>query len=191
MDQAASDERGTERTFSPHHILCAGTPGLSSPKSSFTLFRLSINLPLSSGRQGTVAIREGPQNQPRQQIHDPATGLASCQVLMRTDDTRVGCQLLSEAEHTIQSFGSPVKRHGTIFHNVLYDRLPADHSCFPPLMTIPDTSWPARQLAAPTGANHPAFFLDAGEQAWRRVLEFFTARVRNVNTRAAYAQTVA
>jgi hypothetical protein len=35
MDQAASDERGTERTFSPHPASSAFTLGLSSPNSSF------------------------------------------------------------------------------------------------------------------------------------------------------------
>ena len=36
----------------------------------------------------------------------------------------------------------------------------------------------------------PALFLDAGENAWRRVIEFFTAHIRNPNTRAAYMQAV-
>lgn len=40
------------------------------------------------------------------------------------------------------------------------------------------------------GQQLPRLFLDAGEQAWRRVLEFFTAQIRNANTRAAYAQAI-
>lgn len=37
----------------------------------------------------------------------------------------------------------------------------------------------------------PALIADEGEQAARRFLEFFTANIRNRNTRAAYAQAVA
>src|SRR4051794_26132978 len=37
----------------------------------------------------------------------------------------------------------------------------------------------------------PALIADAGDQAARRFLEFFTANIRNRNTRAAYAQAVA
>lgn len=38
-----------------------------------------------------------------------------------------------------------------------------------------------------TGPNHvPALFLDTGEKGWFRFTEFFTARIRNPNTRAAY-----
>lgn len=37
----------------------------------------------------------------------------------------------------------------------------------------------------------PALIADAGDQAVRRFLEFFTANIRNRNTRAAYAQAVA
>jgi integrase/recombinase XerD len=36
----------------------------------------------------------------------------------------------------------------------------------------------------------PAIIADAGDNAARRFLEFFTANIRNANTRAAYAQTV-
>lgn len=36
----------------------------------------------------------------------------------------------------------------------------------------------------------PTLFLDGGEQSWRRFLEFFTARIRNRNTREAYARAV-
>lgn len=47
-----------------------------------------------------------------------------------------------------------------------------------------------RQLPAVAGTPLPTLFLDAGEDAWRRMLEFFTARIRNHNTRLAYAQAV-
>lgn len=59
------------------------------------------------------------------------------------------------------------------------------------LMLIPEPFEPVRQLPAFRAPPVPALFLDAGEQAWRRVIEFFTARIRNANTRIAYAQAVA
>ena len=43
---------------------------------------------------------------------------------------------------------------------------------------------------APAMPVVPALFLDAGEQAWRRFIEFFTANIRNRNTREAYARAV-
>lgn len=39
----------------------------------------------------------------------------------------------------------------------------------------------------PTARNVPALFADAGSDAVRRFIEFFTANIRNRNTRAAYA----
>src|SRR6266513_2517893 len=36
----------------------------------------------------------------------------------------------------------------------------------------------------------PALFLDAGEKAWWRFIEFFTANIRNKNTREAYGRAV-
>src|SRR5437879_1145077 len=36
----------------------------------------------------------------------------------------------------------------------------------------------------------PSLFLDDDGRTWRRVVEFFTATIRNPNTRAAYAQAV-
>lgn len=36
----------------------------------------------------------------------------------------------------------------------------------------------------------PALFLDEGENAWRRFIEFFTASIRNRNTREAYLRAV-
>lgn len=36
----------------------------------------------------------------------------------------------------------------------------------------------------------PKLFLDAGEPAWRRYIEFFTAHIRNRNTRQAYSRAV-
>jgi len=41
-----------------------------------------------------------------------------------------------------------------------------------------------------TGAYRPALFVDAGEQASYRFVEFFTATIRNPNTRAAYFRAV-
>ena len=51
-------------------------------------------------------------------------------------------------------------------------------------------------IAVATGSSGelflvPAIIADAGNQAARRFLEFFTANIRNPNTRAAYAQAVA
>jgi integrase/recombinase XerD len=43
----------------------------------------------------------------------------------------------------------------------------------------------------PTSGNVPALFADAGSDAIRRFIEFFTANIRNRNTRAAYARAVA
>src|SRR5689334_7714252 len=57
-------------------------------------------------------------------------------------------------------------------------------------MSDSDPSWPSRQIQTFGTPAIPALFLDAGEQAWRRVIEFFTANLRNPNTRAAYAQAV-
>lgn len=77
-----------------------------------------------------------------------------------------------------------------VFHNVLYDRLA--HIVFRtiPLMLHRDIQPPSRQLPTLQAPPVPALFLDAGEQAWRRVIEFFTAHIRNANTRAAYVQAV-
>jgi len=36
----------------------------------------------------------------------------------------------------------------------------------------------------------PSLILDSGENAWRRYVEFFTAHIRNKNTRAAYVHAV-
>jgi hypothetical protein len=41
------------------------------------------------------------------------------------------------------------------------------------------------------GLTVPAIIADAGEGAAERFIEFFTADIRNPNTRAAYAQAVA
>src|ERR1700730_9589792 len=48
-----------------------------------------------------------------------------------------------------------------------------------------------RQLAAAGLRSVPTLFLDAGEKAWWRFVEFFTAHIRNRNTREAYARAVA
>src|SRR2546423_1773650 len=49
---------------------------------------------------------------------------------------------------------------------------------------------PVRQLAGIGSPNVPALFLDAGEKAWWRFIEFFTAHIRNRNTREAYGRAV-
>lgn len=48
----------------------------------------------------------------------------------------------------------------------------------------------ASQLILPSQGVVPALFLDAGEQACRRFVEFFTAHIRNRNTREAYGRAV-
>lgn len=52
------------------------------------------------------------------------------------------------------------------------------------LATIPHQS----SVSIPPGI--PTLFVEAGEQVWQRVVEFFTAQIRNHNTRLAYAQAV-
>ena len=47
-----------------------------------------------------------------------------------------------------------------------------------------------RQLSTAGFRSVPALFLDAGPDAWRRFIEFFTAHIRNRNTREAYARAV-
>lgn len=47
-----------------------------------------------------------------------------------------------------------------------------------------------RQLSRAGLPVVPILFAQAGEQASRRVLEFFTAQIRNANTRAAYGRAV-
>src|ERR1017187_5752922 len=46
------------------------------------------------------------------------------------------------------------------------------------------------QLARVGIRGVPALFVDAGEKAWWRFVEFFTANIRNKNTREAYARAV-
>src|SRR4051812_40934554 len=48
----------------------------------------------------------------------------------------------------------------------------------------------AGQLPASGLRTPPTLFLDAGEKAWFRFLEYFTAHIRNPNTRAADARAV-
>jgi len=43
----------------------------------------------------------------------------------------------------------------------------------------------------PSSKSVPTLFIDAGNDAVRRFIEFFTANIRNRNTRAAYAFAVA
>src|SRR2546428_10056952 len=47
-----------------------------------------------------------------------------------------------------------------------------------------------RQLVRIGIQNVPVLFLDAGEKASWRLIEFFTANIRNRNTREAYARAV-
>jgi len=47
------------------------------------------------------------------------------------------------------------------------------------------------QAITPGAPPLPSLFLDAGDKACRRFIEFFTANIRNPNTRAAYARAVA
>ena len=49
---------------------------------------------------------------------------------------------------------------------------------------------PARTLVGHTGIVLPRLIVDAGERASRRFIEFFTANIRNRNTRTAYAHAV-
>lgn len=46
------------------------------------------------------------------------------------------------------------------------------------------------QLFGRGGGAVPALFLDAGEHSWRRFVEFFSANIRNRNTREAYLRAV-
>src|ERR1035438_5369399 len=48
----------------------------------------------------------------------------------------------------------------------------------------------ARQLARIGIQGVPTLFIDAGEKAWWRFIEFFTANIRNRNTREAYGRAV-
>ena len=48
----------------------------------------------------------------------------------------------------------------------------------------------SRQLSIPGMPIVPRLFLDAGERGWFRFVEFFTAHIRNKNTRAAYGRAV-
>ena len=47
-----------------------------------------------------------------------------------------------------------------------------------------------RSIEAPFTEALPSLILDSGDNAWRRYIEFFTAHIRNKNTRAAYAYAV-
>jgi len=47
-----------------------------------------------------------------------------------------------------------------------------------------------RSIEAPFAEALPSLILDSGDNAWRRYIEFFTAHIRNKNTRAAYAYAV-
>ncbi len=54
------------------------------------------------------------------------------------------------------------------------------------LITAPNVN----ALVINGGPILPAVIADAGEKAGRRFIEFFTATVRNKNTREAYARTI-
>ena len=49
---------------------------------------------------------------------------------------------------------------------------------------------PSKELQRPLLAVVPALFADAGDHAANRFIEFFTANIRNPNTRQAYARAV-
>jgi|GEM_PF-3850691 len=53
---------------------------------------------------------------------------------------------------------------------------------------LPDIFGTSRQLSSLTNARLPVVVTEAGENATRRFLEFFTVTIRNRNTRAAYAR---
>src|SRR5688500_7725964 len=55
-------------------------------------------------------------------------------------------------------------------------------------MTHPDVIPAPGQPAGASAGPVPALFLAGGERAWWKFAEFFAARVRNPNTRAAYAR---
>lgn len=48
----------------------------------------------------------------------------------------------------------------------------------------------SRQLDAFTARQVPRLFREGGEQSWRRFVEFFTANIRNRNTRQAYLRAI-
>jgi hypothetical protein len=48
----------------------------------------------------------------------------------------------------------------------------------------------SRQLAATSGVAVPAVIQNAGADAIRRFVEFFTANIRNANTRMAYMRAI-
>ena len=70
-----------------------------------------------------------------------------------------------------------------VLHNVLYVIL------FYMNVSSSLTVWSAPQ--PPSIARVPALFIDAGQRATHRYIEFFTANIRNRHTRAAYARAAA
>lgn len=59
-----------------------------------------------------------------------------------------------------------------------------------PMPNTSDLTAPASELAQVDAAFIPSLFVDAGEQAAYRFVEFFTANIRNPNTRDAYYRAV-
>jgi len=59
------------------------------------------------------------------------------------------------------------------------------------MATTPPPNVPATLTPHPQAITVPAIVDDLGDNAARRFLEFFTANIRNRNTRATYAQAVA
>lgn len=47
-----------------------------------------------------------------------------------------------------------------------------------------------RQLGPLGGGRIPTLFVDAGEKAWQRYIQFLTANIRNHNTRESYARAI-
>jgi site-specific recombinase XerD len=83
--------------------------------------------------------------------------------------------------------------HQKMLHNVLYAMYLARRffsskkmDDLPRQAIVPAS----RQLTQPRMRDVPVLFVQAGERATRRVLEFFTAQIRNPNTRAAYGRAI-
>ena len=78
----------------------------------------------------------------------------------------------------------------SISHNVLYGLpIPGPGARVDRMQHQPSVRT-GRQLSALQAGRLPRLFLDAGEQSCRRFIEFFTANIRNRNTREAYARAV-
>ena len=52
------------------------------------------------------------------------------------------------------------------------------------------TNSKSHSIGQASGFHLPALIIDAGEQAEKRYVEFFTANIRNPNTRKAYLRSI-